>query len=78
MPSDASKAIWCFNALWEFLAQFVGPTSTELTNRMSLLEELDSDLKRDLVKRPTFPAYTGYVELKNKLSDLKVLLTKAS
>jgi hypothetical protein len=65
-----------FDALWAFPAQLVG--STESTDRKSLLEKLDSLLKRDLVERPTYPTCTGYVELKYKLSDLDVALTKAS
>jgi hypothetical protein len=76
MPGNARKANWRFDALWAFPAQLVG--STESTDRKSLLEKLDSLLKRDLVERPTYPTCTGYVELKYKLSDLDVALTKAS
>ena len=76
MQGNARKANWRFDALWAFPAQLVG--STESTDRKSLLEKLDSLLKRDLVERPTFPTCTGYVELKYKLSDVDVALTKAS
>ena len=76
MPGNARKANWRFDALWAFPAQLVG--STESTDRKSLLEKLDSLLKRDLVEHPTFPTCTGYVGLKYKLSDLDVALTKAS
>ena len=76
MPGNARKANWRFDALWAFPAQLVG--STESTDRKSLLEKLDSLLKRDLVARPTYPTCTGYVELKYKLSDLEVALTNNS
>jgi hypothetical protein len=51
--------------------------SSALTDKKCLLEELDSLLKRDLVKRPMIPTYTSYVELKFKLSDLEVVLANA-
>jgi hypothetical protein len=75
MPSNARRAAWRFDALWEDPAQLVG--STALTYIKCLLEELDSPLKRDSVKRLTFPTYTSYVELKFKQSDLDVVLTNA-
>ena len=76
MPRDARKAVWRFDALWAFPTRMGG--STSFTDHNCLLRELDSELKRDLVERPTFPPYTGYVEIKYKLSDLEIALTNAS
>ncbi len=76
MPTDARKAALGFDALWAFPTHMVGFTS--FTDCNCLLTELDSELKRDLGERPTFPTYTTYVEIKFKLSDLEVALTIAS
>ena len=76
MPTDARTAGWRFDALWAFPTRMVGFTSFTACN--CLLTELDSELKRDLVERPTFPTYTTYVEIKYRLSDLEVVLTIAS
>jgi hypothetical protein len=43
-----------------------------------ILRDLDSELRRDLLERPSFPTYASYVETKYKLSDLEVALTNAS
>ncbi len=45
---------------------------------MMILRDLDSELRRDLLERPSFPTYASYVETKYKLSDLEVALTNAS
>ena len=73
LPRDSRKAAWRFDAQWEFPERMVG--STSFTDRNCLLRELDSELKRDLVERPTFPPNTSYVEIKYNLSDLEVALT---
>jgi hypothetical protein len=77
MPSNARRAAWRFDALCAVPAQLIG--STALIDKQCLLEDLDSLLKRDLVKCPTFPTYTSIVELKFKLSDhdLEVVLANA-
>jgi hypothetical protein len=75
MPSNARRAAWHFDALLAVPAPLF--RSPALIDKKCLLEELDSLLKRDLVKRPTFPTYTSNVELKLKLSDLEVVLANA-
>jgi hypothetical protein len=78
MPGDARKSAWHFRvaALWKFSTRMVG--STSCLDRDCLLRDLDSELRRDLLERPSVPTYTSYVEIKYKLSDLEVVLTNAS
>ena len=76
MPPDARKGSWCFDTLWTLSTHMVGTVS--LTDRNSLLSELDSAFKRDVLERDTFPPNTRSVEIKYKLSDLEVVINNPS
>jgi hypothetical protein len=52
--------------------------TVSLTDRNSLLSELDSAFKRDVLERDTFPPNTRNVEIKYKLSDLEVVINNPS
>ena len=74
MPSGARKAAWRFEALWTFPRRLVGSPANTDGEQNWILSELESELKRDLVERPTFPSNTSYVGLKYSLSDLDAAL----
>ena len=74
MPSGARKAAWRFEALWTFPRRLVGSPANTDGEQNWILSELESELKRDLVERPTFPSNTSYVGLKYSLSDLDATL----
>ena len=76
MPSGARKAAWRFEALWTFPRRLVGSPANTVGERNWILSELESELKRDLVERPTFPSNTSYVGLKYSLSDLDAALNR--
>ena len=76
MPRGARQAAWRFEALWTFPRRLVGSPANTVGERNWILRKLESELKRDLAERPTFPSNTGYVDLKKSLSDLDVALNK--
>ncbi len=54
----------------------VGPGNTSPSVTSHLLHEFNAELKSDVIQRQTIQLCRGDVELKCKLSDLKVALTK--
>ena len=62
MPPKDRKGAWRFDTLWTLSTHMVG--SVSLTDQKSLLSELESAFKRDVLERDKFPLNTRNVEIK--------------
>ena len=72
MPPSARKGTWHFESLWKFSSS--GPIPLMISS--TLLHDVDSQLRRDLLERDTRPHNIRSAELKYQLSDLEAALKK--
>ena len=63
---NKKKGTWCFKANWTLPARLVGNCFSDPSR---VLEELDSEISRDLLDRQTRPRFLTNIELRYSLAD---------
>ena len=69
LSRNTKKGTWRFKANWTLPARLVG---TCFSDPSRVLEELDSEISRDLLERQTKPRFLRNIELRYSLADLEL------
>ena len=74
--SNKRKAAWRFTAVWTFPGNMVATISTDPFVLQNEVQQMETEMKRLVLKAQQIPAYIRNIELKYKFSDWELARTK--